>query len=58
MAFDKTKGEIKMATLEQVKSQLNMGDRYLFDGTLFRDTKRNTATLYINHRHSHKSNYT
>ena len=36
-----------MTTLKQVKHKMNVGDRYLFEGRLFRDYKRNTATLYL-----------
>lgn len=36
-----------MATLNQVRNTLNYGSRYSFKGRLFRDKKRDTATLYI-----------
>lgn len=51
-------GETTMATLNQIKKQMNMGDRYLFDGTLFRDCKRDTATLYIEITDTHTSQTT
>lgn len=36
-----------MATLNEIKTALNYTDTYAYEGRLFRDRKRNTATLYL-----------